>query len=172
MPLSRADIQDVYAQHLEAGGDSDLAKDFSGAEPTFAKLRPADRLEFPQHDFLVTHIAVVYSDNGGFDAGAFGNNITLTNGIQLHILDDSGAVIRDLMEGHTVHTNGEWATHAESINLTDFGAGDNYLAVHFEFLGQWGAPITIRNGNAIAMSLQDDFSGLNTFEAYVAGVYV
>jgi hypothetical protein len=119
---------------------------------------------------MICHV----QDTGGFDAGAYGNNITLANGIGCGIYTGSGAtLLNDLFDGHTVQTNSDWGHWCYDVALLDFGIGDEFLQVRWTF-GKSGQLIRLDGDNMDRLSLifNDDLVGLNDHQFVVQGYEV
>lgn len=151
-------------QHLRYAGADQAIGNYSGGAVDFSYT--------PTRDVFVMHLAVVLQDVGTFDSGFYGNNIVLTNGIRFVIKDADGTEVKDIMDGHVVHTNGDWVHHAEDLTLHAFGQGNPYLTAHFEFWNQVGVPLHLPANHSINMVLHDDFTGLVEHEFLLKGVAI
>jgi hypothetical protein len=108
--------------------------------------------------YLIERMIVVVQDVGGLDAGFYGNNITVANGVTLKIVrtDLSEEV---LTYGRPVKTNSCWAAYCHDVHAIDFGLGDNLLSVRWTF-SKDGAPLKLNAGDSLVMTINDDLTGL------------
>lgn len=119
---------------------------------------------------MICHV----QDTGGLDAEAYGNNLTLTNGIGCGVYTGSGAtLVNDLLDGHTIKANADWGHYCYDISLVDFGIGDEFLQVRWTF-GRAGTLIRLDGDNMDRLSLtfNDDLVGLNDHQFVVQGYEV
>lgn len=126
---------------------------------------------FPvERRLFIHHMTIFIQDTGTMDTNGYGNKLAITNGITIDVEDENGNIQLEVMEGHNVKQNAEWANYAESITHYSFGAGDEVLVAHMEFLAQWGAPLELNRGQRLVINLNDDFTGLNQHEFHAMGV--
>lgn len=172
MPLTNPSIEisgTYFSRFLDTvgdgSGDKDAIGDYSAAATDFL-IAPQE----PDETIKVARVIVQIADTGTVDAGSYGNGIALTNGIRLLLLD--GANIQtDYMDGFPVLTNGTWARVSYDVAATAFGAGENYVSVRWTFT-KGGSAITLRQGQSLAMRLNDDFSNLNSHTFCVQGLTI
>lgn len=113
----------------------------------------------PENTFYeVSRMIVQIEDNGNFAADIYGSGTALVNGIQLAKLNSNGDIMVDYMDTINVTTNAQWAELCYDIDLSSFGAGNNFLDIRWTFLAS-GAPIKLHN-ESLALILNDDFSFL------------
>jgi hypothetical protein len=107
---------------------------------------------------LVNRLLLHLADIGGLDAGAYGNNIVMTNGIELGVMRD-GVVILDLTAKLKIKTNADWGAYCYDVTELGFGLGDNYLAVRWTFTKD-GAALRLDEGDSFFLKVNDDLTGL------------
>ncbi len=146
----------------DGSGTKDANGDFSGAAQDFL-ITPNNSQYFSIHRLIVE-----ITDAGPIDAGRYGNNIILTNGITLLLLEGA-TIITDFTDGMPVFTNATWAKFCYDVLNTDFGAGDNYVQAHWTFT-RGGAPLRLPSGRSLALRLNDDFTGLISHTFLVQGL--
>ena len=145
-------------RYLDTNGDGTGTKnangDYSLAQEIFFIQPPVNQI------FSIRRMLIQIADTGSVDAGSYGNGITLTNGIEARVQDDSGT-ISDLTDQVPILTNADWARQCYDATNTDFGAGQNYISVRWTF-ANGGKPIVL-NGNSnerLEVLLEDDLDGL------------
>ena len=112
-------------------------------------------------------------DAGSPDSGKYGNDIDLTEGIRVLVLDSEGGIILDLTDGHPIKTNAEWARKCFDSVPSSYGSGDAYVSVRWTF-SKAGMPLTLSGdrGERLAVRLNDDYSGLKDHSFQVQGAIV
>jgi len=111
-----------------------------------------------QEILLVNRLVVSVRDSGGLDAGLYGNNVILVNGIEIGIKRD-GVVIEDLTLGHPIKTNADWGLFCYDVTEVSFGAGDNYLGIRWTFTKD-GAALRLNKGDSFFMKISDNLTAL------------
>ena len=155
LPVAQASagtIRTMFVRMLDTDGDgsgtTDAIGDYSGTNDTEFKFAPGAGEVARVHRMLV-HV----EDGGSFDSGAYGNNVSLTNGIEVGVSDGTSTLI-DLTDGHPVTTNAD-------VNVMSFGAGNEHMAVRWTF-AKSGQPIRLDgdNGEYLYVKLNDDYTDL------------
>lgn len=116
---------------------------------------------FNDSDVYITSITVYVEDAGNLDANAYGNGITLTNGIVFKI--DRGGIGLIFTSAPAVFTNAHYSRQFNSpLMLNDFGVGNQSYTVALEFSIDSSLPIMLREGtdDRFYFELNDDFTGL------------
>ena len=145
----------ILISHITNGSTTNMNGDYSVTPQTFKLQPPIDKV------YKVRRVLPFVVDSGTFDADKYGNNITLTNGIEFRVSDDAG-VTKDLLDGETIKTNSDWKKYCYDITISDFGVGNETLG------GRWTFSKFVRNGivldgsnnERLEMVLNDDFTGL------------
>ncbi len=109
----------------------------------------------------IERMVVQVSDAGALDAGKYGNNVELTNGITVRKQDDSGTVI-ELTGGKPIITNADWGGVCYDVASVGFGQGDNYLGVRWTF-GKSGWPLYLDgdgDNERLEVVVNDDMTDL------------
>lgn len=119
--------------------------------------------------YVITRLIVSVKDSGSIDADKYGNGVTLTNGIIVAV-KRGAAVIVSLTNGDPVHTNAEWAEKCYDADISDYGAGDNFLHARWTF-AKTGRPVVLDGelGDRLVVILNDDFTGLTGHRFTVNG---
>lgn len=116
---------------------------------------------FNGSDVYITSITVYVEDFGTLDAGAYGNGISLTNGIVFKI--DRGGIGLIFTSSPPIFTNAHYLRQFNSpIHMATFGIGNNSYTVALNFDLNTSLPIMLRANTAdrFYFELNDNFSGL------------
>jgi len=148
----------MLSQYLSANGDGTGVTEatmVAGSPETVLYIEPPTA-----QDFHIMRMIVYVEDTGAFDADKYGNNITLTNGIEVRTVGAHG-ITADLTAGKPVLTNSHWARYCHDIRVDDFGTGNETLSVRWTF-EKSGKPIILSgtDNERLEIVLSDDFSGL------------
>lgn len=126
--------------------------------------------EVPAGDTLEWERIIIFiEDTGSFDSGLYGNGIALTNGIKVEVHDSEGNVILDLVDGETVHTNGEWQALCHDFLPTAIGQGNEVASVRWT-VAKSGAPVVVKSGCKVVVTIQDNLAGLEKHWFQIQGV--
>jgi hypothetical protein len=156
-----------YSAFLDTNGDGtgtvDAISDYSSTDGVFFAAPPEG------FEYRLSRMIVSIRDDGIPDAGFYGNNITLTNGIQIRTANTDG-VTNDLLGGQTIKTNAQWSNYCYNVQVLDFGTGDDTVVVRWTF-SEAGTDIfiTSNDGGKIEVILSDDFSALTGHRFLVQG---
>jgi len=145
----------------------------SGTVPMKGNYLAADKHFFykamADEVFVIKKFSVHIQDAGNLDAGSYGNNIALTNGIRIVIATGSDLtnVIQEFTNGDPVRTNGEWGRFGTEIRNSSFGTGDNYLSV----TKLLSTPIILDGVQDMnfGVILKDDFSNMSDHTIFIEG---
>ena len=152
--LLRSNKQLVSGYARDTGGNINMTGDYS-VTPVYFKFQPP-----AGYIYAINRMVLHIKDSGKPDAGFYGNNIVLTNGIQL-LHQRSGVTIPNETQLHPVITNADYSKFSFNVDTVAFGLGDDSVRVLYDFQ-QEGAPFEL-DGNiseTLGFYLQDDFSGL------------
>jgi len=154
-------------RYLDTNGDGTGSKEatgnYAGGEEIFYLQPPAGEV------YILERMLVYIEDNGSFDSGKYGNNITLSNGIEIFVNGDSG-VISDLTDGLPIITNAHWGRQCFDTALSTYGSGNQSLAIRWTF-SKAGVPITLRGNQneRLEVVLNDNFSTLHDHAFLIQG---
>jgi len=147
--------KDHFSTPLTDSGDgSNANQDYSGAPETFS-LTP-DLTEI----FEVGSVIISIEDNGPFDSGFYGNNITLTNGILVRKYDGTQETI--FSPPGNVKTNANWVSIGNFPERLNWGTGTDSFMVTISFETNWGSPLRLdgSKNERLEFILNDDFDQL------------
>lgn len=148
----------IISQFLDLVGDGSGVNNAVGTygSPTDFKITPAS-----DEIYVISRLIVSLEDTVGMDADAYGNGITLTNGIAVAVKDGSGVVDALTDPTHLIKTNGAWAHYCYDTELLEWGSGNEHLVVRWTF-SKSGKPLVLRGhrGEFLAVTLNDTFTGL------------
>jgi len=109
---------------------------------------------------LTVHRLLAYiRDTGSFDAGAYGNGITMANGIEIALVGSDGAIKIDLLDGIPIKSSGDWARQCFDIDHQSFGQGDDFMTVRWTFT-KTGMPLSVGPLESIRVTINDDLTDL------------
>jgi len=159
-------------RYLDTNGDGTGTKSAIGnysSSATSFMIKPPDN-----YIYYLQRMIVMIEDGGAVDSGAYGNNITLTNGIHIHKSNDDG-VILDFTDEFPIKTNADWGKLCYDVHNVNFGLGNEFVNVRWTF-AKSGAPLKIdgNRGEKFEVILNDNFSGLvsHTFNVQGTILYV
>ena len=119
------------------------------------------------NDILIKRLIVFISDAGSFDAGSYGNGITVSNGISIKKLDVNNNVLVDFTKQKKIKTNADLSYLSYGIQNTSFGSGLNYITAEIYF----DDGINLKRGEQFAVFFNDNFTNLNehlfTIKGYI-----
>ena len=118
----------------------------------------------------VHRMIVNIEDVGNFSAGAYGNAIVLSEGINVCVRNAADAVLVNLTGTAKVQTNAQWGAYCHDVTLHSFGQGNNTLTVRWTFANM-GKSISLSAGEYLSIELNDDFSGLVHHNFMLQGHY-
>lgn len=162
LPVGFFDLPNLFQFGDEVGDESgniNANGDYSSAPRDFA-IAPG-----PDQIFAVARLIVTIRDSGSFDSGFYGNNIVLTNGIQVEVrqgIPNGSSVLETSLTGPvTVKTNTDWASYCYDVAVSNFGQGDEVMAVRWTFT-RGGGYIVLRGSDQdfLTIRLNDNFTGL------------
>jgi hypothetical protein len=143
-----------------SGGEIDAIADYSSVVTEFS-------FNAEGYSTSCTRLLVTVEDSTGMDAGKYGNNITLTNGINLLVLN-SDDTVEELLTPEPIFTNAEWGTFCYDVDLKTWGAGNDLLLVRWTF-DKAGSPVDLKKDQRLVVQLNDDFTGLVKHRFLVQG---
>ncbi len=160
MPTPFVSILKGPADAIEAVGD------YSSAPALFSAQAPlTGRL-----NFSVARMLIYVQDTGSFDAEKYGNNITVTNGIEIYTANAAGEVM-DPLTPEPIRTSGDWASIAYDTQFVGVGTGDEYMSTRWTFSKFVEGGLTLEDGEQLVVKLNDDFTGLNAHRFTIQGSY-
>lgn len=143
-------------------GETNAIGDYSSTAQIF-KCVAQDDAEYTE----VHRLIVSVEDSGAFDAGAYGNNIALTNGISVFHINSDG-YRNEFTNSKPILKNADWAHYCYDVNLVGFGTGNDTLAVRWTFT-KAGKPLILNKGEVFGVQLNDDFTGLEQHLFHIQG---
>lgn len=161
------DDRELLYRFLDTNGDStgiiDGIGDYSSGIVRFYIQPPAN------HTYFIARLLVEVEDSGGFDSGLYGNNVVLTNGIQVQIRNDIG-IVTDLTAGYPITTNSDWGRYTYDFSHNNFGSGNEFLHVRWSFYKSQGI-VRLRGdlNERLEVRLNDNFGGLIGHRFHIQG---
>jgi hypothetical protein len=103
---------------------------------------------------------VVIRDAGAFSAEKYGVLATLTNGVQVGMLDNSTGAMVQTFTPAAIKENASWGQYCYDVELKEWGAGDKFLLARWTFEKAGVAVKLYPGGNAFGVIVNDDLTGL------------
>lgn len=102
---------------------------------------------------------------------AFGGVAALTNGLTVELIDTDGTtVLHDFLAGLTVKKTADFAyLGVVTVALSVDGSGDDHQQVVWDVERTFGAPLLLKSGQALRVTVQDDLTGLTEFQGMALG---
>lgn len=122
--------------------------------------------------YYIHRMLVLIGDVGAPDADSYGNNITISPGLTVTVVEGTGAgaTVLHTLTDVAITTNSGWSSYAYDVAVDDFGTGEDFVKVRWTF-SKFGKPLCLdgRRGQALRISLFDDYSGLTSHRFVVEG---
>lgn len=143
----------IFSEAATNGSHTNAVGNYNLTNKGIWKLQPPINETWHVHRLLIH-----YEDAGTMDTAAYGNAITLTNGIIIR--SNISNTIYNLTYD-PVHTNGEWSKHNYDVRHDQYGTGNEFISARWSF-DKAGTIIKLdgANGDSIDIILQDDLTGL------------
>lgn len=131
--------------------------------------------------YELSRMMIMIQDTGSFDADLYGNNIGLTNGINLEVKQggpEGGVLIP--MTPVPIMNNSQWGANCFDVDVKAWGDGDEVLVARWSFskdvittnISSNIGGITLNGAlrQCLVITLNDDFSSLNDHTFAIRGV--
>lgn len=156
---SRSTQLPLFSRFLDTNGDGTGTKNANGD----FSITPGQFFITPAagQTLILSRLIIQIVDTGAFGSGNYGAGITLTNGIRLEKRIGASTTDIDLVDNIPVITNIDWARFCFDTELSNFGAGENYLTARWTF-ARSGVDLTLNGNNneRCTIILNDNFTGL------------
>lgn len=155
--------QYISTQLATSGGATNM--NVNGAStPVLFKYTPGTGVNAPIHRIIVS-----VADVGTLDTDAYGNGITVTNGIKLEVWR-GGVPVMSILDGITVKINPDWGRVGFDIALQAYGSGEEILSCKLDFSAN-AHPVLLRNAynEELVCTIQDNLTGLTSQYTHVIG---
>lgn len=148
--------------HLENGGSSDMNVD--GTTPAEFEYTP------PSNFDAVVERCLIHLFDGKIEPSSFGGiKGGVANGLLIQIIDADDAVAIDFLDGETVTNNGKFSLLAGVDVVFKIGKGDDQLYVRWTLSRDHGAPLLLKLGDRLCVTVQDDIQAISEFRWVVKG---
>lgn len=135
----------------DGSGTENMNVDGSSTSVLFKIAPPAGEI------WQVTRLILYVEDGGTFDSGFWGNNITLSTGLDVEVQSES--FTGDIAEA--IKTSGEMTALCFDITHQNFGQGNEFCAWRWTFSKAGGNIRLIGDdGDYIGIEVNDDIDGL------------
>lgn len=153
-------IHNKYAVH--AARFADTVGDGSGSinANVDGSVTPVDfMVTAAEKEILVLHrLIVTIVDTAPMDSGAYGNNLTLTNGIKIYCKTALG-VETERTAQHAILTNAAWGAYCYDVQNINWGAGAEQVTCRYTFDND-GESLILNPGESYIIRIADDLTGL------------
>lgn len=140
----------------------DAIGDYS-SEAAIFEVRPPDG-----ETWNIARLIISVTDSGSFDSGAYGNGITLTNGITLRVSNDDGIVYN--MTPDPIITTVDWSEYCYDGRVDSFGTGNNAFFARWTFRNAGlFLQLDSRRNERLELVVNDDLTGLIQHRFLVQG---
>ncbi len=164
---SSEDVGHGFYRYLDTDGDGGGTVSAIGNYATATQFYIQDTTRY----LAIERMIVYVEDAGSMDSGQYGNGITLTNGIELQILESDDSLIYDVMAGNPVTKNMHWQGKCHDLTMSSWGSGNTGYSVRWTF-SKSGKPIILAPGQKLAIILEDNYTGLIDHRFQVQGYYL
>ncbi len=154
-------------QYLSTNGDGTGTDDAVGNYTTPTEFYIQDTTQY----LLLERMIVYVEDFGRMDSGAYGNAITLTNGIRLEVQESDGTLVRDLMATRPIEHNTDWQGKCHDLTPSGWGSGNEAYSVRWTF-GKSKKSLILAPGQKLVLILEDNFTGLEHHLFQIQGKYL
>jgi len=149
--------QHLFALRMDSVGDgtgsTDMAVDGS-VSPVIFRLKPA-----VGHELWITKIVVMFADQGSIDSGAWGNGITMTNGIAMVLVNDGTLVPAT---NFNIKDVGDLASLTFNVEEHTWGSGDSVLVSRYTpGRSTQGLYLSDATNDEFQVVINDDLTGLS-----------
>ena len=156
----------LHFDYLSNGSTTNAIGDYGAAVERF-KIT----CESGIRKLYISRLIVYIEDVGNFQSGKYGTDIVLTEGIHVMVHNADDSMAADLTAAQPIITNAQWGALCYDVTVDKFGTGNNNsLIVRWTFSNA-GAPVTLSQGQYLAVDLNDDFSGLVKHTFMAQGYY-
>ena len=157
-------------QYLDVDGDGtgvfNAVGNYAAAAEDFYIQPPVDTL------YVIHRMIIHIHDGAAFSAEKYGALAVLTNGVSVTVKQVSPAVdLVDLTAREPIVSNAEWGALCFDVDLASYGQGDVYLNVRWTF-SKAGQPIVLNDNQRLAVTVNDDLTGLIGHKFMVQGYIV
>lgn len=147
----------------DGSGDKSGAIDGS-VIPVMFKIQPV-----PNQAIDINRLVVNIKDDGPMDAGRYGNNLVLPNGLTVCAYErGTDRIIVDMMDGVPVKTNNDWRLASSDMSISAFGIGTDSLTIQWDLTN----PLTLTNDEYFGIAVRDNLFPLTDQTFFVEGQYL
>ena len=160
--LASADPSELLFSNVASSGSIAMNVDASGilGGSDFFYTCPANQtVHISRINFIILDASILLTDFGGIANG-------LPSGVLINVLDDDNTIILDFLDGESIQQNVDFGLLA-GVD-TQISTGTDGLFVRWS-LFKTGANLKLTAGQSIRISIRDDLSSLEKFNAMIQG---
>ncbi len=161
-------FQKLISRRLDSIGDGtgeiNATGDYSRQPQSFS-LAPG-----PNQTVIIARLIVGIGDSGTLDAGFYGNNTELTEGIQVGVYTGPDLSFALTDPRAPIRTNAHWAFYCHDLTYHSWGSGMNYATARWTFV-KTEQPLELEgvHHDRLSVTLNDDFRSLAEHSFLVQG---
>ncbi len=118
----------------------------------------------------IHRLIVTIEDTIGFTSVKYGTLAALTNGVSIKHKAVGGGTILDLTP-QNIKNNGQWGLYNFYVDVKGWGAGNDILLARWTFQ-RMGAPISMKVGETLVVTLSDNMTGLIQHSFVAQGIFI
>ena len=160
VPLSSIETGPLTNTGLTAGNPNMVADYSITPETFFREVQPGTCLH-------LTAINIYIRGGGAVGADKYATLAELTNGIEITITDDQGAIVPNL-GALVIKTTGEFGAFGFTIDINALGGGDSYVNARFD-TAIFKTAFVLPAGYKVNCKAQDNFAALTSHLVTIAG---
>lgn len=123
----------------------------------------------PAGQTLVANRINLHILDGGMRASFFGGLATLTNGVNIKIVDEEGNTDKDFTTNFgNIKQNSDFFMLAGVDGVIEASLGDDVLPVRWT-ISKAGRSVNLKGGSKVIITVNDDLTGLSRFRAMLQG---
>lgn len=120
--------------------------------------------------YTSTHVSHIYRltifvEDATNLAATYGGVTALSNGVAIKVFNSDDTELVDITDGVTIKTNRDFESHGLEAKYSNHGSGNESVRAIKEF----DSPLVLNPGDYIAVTINDDLTGLVTHSFSVEG---
>ena len=155
-------------QQLSTAGDGTGTVEMVGNYSSTATEFSVDGPTAPEDYLYLERILIFVQDTGVFDAEGWANMGTLTNGIDLKVVNAADETLVQLTPA-PIKSSGDLAALCHDVVFADYGTGENYATARWTFTKFTPDGLVLNAGEKLVATLHDNMSSLTKQRMTVQG---
>lgn len=160
--MGQATPENAFYGFAKNGASSDMAVDGSSTAVHFDVSASSGPLYIERCNVEIIDGAITPTKFGGVAA--------LANGLLVKVASADGTTdVFDFLDGASIKKNADWVLLAGVDNPVSAAAGDDEFSVRWTLSKGLGEPLYLAAGRRLRFTVQDDLSGLTSFQIMAQG---